>query len=365
MRWLGIALALIAMPAHADVFDCRHVNVVDNETGQKLAGIEDLVHHPPSNTLILSVHDRWGDQDDDPEALMGLFGVRVSSLEASAPAEAWRLGREQPEPMRPHGIALAERPDGEYRLLVIDHRYLQEEERNGAPGTVIREFAVSTDGALSPLRSFGHPKLCPANDLDWYGGDKALVTLDRANCGGFRRFLELARGQERGRLVEVDLNKRIITERLSGLAFPNGIMLDKQFDRRQFFLTETRASRVSVFRSDIHKEIRGEQDLWLTQTAMLAGSPDNISSTPDATALVALHPDVFDFGLYSMRIWGYDSSGTRLIELHGLDPQPGIRVILDDPDGEIISGATSVIQVGRHYFAGSAFDEGLAVCEEK
>lgn len=359
------AILGIGSPAIADTFDCRHVDVIDRGSGRPLVGIEDLVHHPPSNTLILSVHDRWRDRDDDPKALMGLFGMPVSSLDEATPAEAWRLAGERSEPMRPHGIALAELGDGEHRLLVIDHRYYREEERNGAPGTVLREFAVSPNGALWPLRSFGHPELCPANDLDWYGGDKAFVTLDRANCGGFWRFLELARGQERGRLVEIDLNEKKLTERLSGLAFPNGIVLDREFDRRQFFLTETRASRVSLIRSDFHAQFQGDPDLWTFHTALLAGAPDNISSTLGGTTLLALHPDTFDFGLYSMRVWGYDRSATRLVQLHGIYPRPGVRVILDDPNGEIISGATSVIQVGDRFVAGSAFDEGLAVCERK
>ncbi|WP_417514971.1 SMP-30/gluconolactonase/LRE family protein [Minwuia sp.] len=359
--WLVCGL-LLPTASLADSHDCRHVQVTDADSGRPLAGIEDLVYHPPSDTLILSVHDRWGDADEDPNALMGLFGLALESLVAGGPATARRIAGPADRSMRPHGMSLAEREAGVWRLLVIDHRFYREEQRDGQPGTILQEYDVTGDGALAPLRQFGHAGLCPANDLDWDGGDRLIVTLDRANCGGFWRFLELARGQQRGRVVLVDLEAQTLTDLLTDLAFPNGIALDPASEG-QFFLTESRAARLSRFSLDLDAEPSKGMSSETLQTVELPGAPDNLAFDADGMLLVALHPDVTDFGLYSMRVWGYESSATRIVRLSGTAPEAEVETILDDPDGALVSGATSVIQAGDHYVAGAAFDEGLVVCD--
>lgn len=346
-------VALTVASASAAEIACRHVQVIEQSGEQALKGIEDLVFHPPSRTLILSVHDRWGDQDGDPAALMGLFGVELSALSGRETVKAERLAGEKRRPMRPHGLALRQRDDGDWRLLAIDHRHLQEEEVNGEAGTVIHDFSVSPDGMLQPVRSVAHPALCPANDLDWIDDERALVTLDRSNCGGFWRFLELARAQYRGRVAIIDLRSGgAPDEVLDELGFPNGILVREN----EAFIAFSRENRIARYRL---RDGRLEE----TASTPLAGGGDNLSVASDGDLLLAVHPDVFDFGLYTMRVWGYDTAPTRLVRLNRQGEDP--RVIYEATDGGVLSGVTGIVEAGGLLIGGAAFDEGLAVCEQQ
>lgn len=339
---------LLAGTATASEFECRHLAVVDAETGRTLAGIEDLVHHPPSNTLILSVHDRWGDRDGDDNALMGLFSVSLD-----APDKARRLAGSPNGSMRPHGIAARPDNEGNWKLLAIDHRYLQEEDRNGEPGTLITEFSIAPTGELTAIRSVGHPDLCPANDLDWLDDDTAIVSLDRTNCGGFWRFLELSRGQWRGRLAAVDLvdgGAPLVLQ--EDLGFPNGVLVQ---DRRLIvaFSREERLASYAI------RDGRLEQ----SSSIALQGGGDNLALDSDGRLLLAVHPDLTGFGLYSLRAWGFDSAPTRMVRV-GTDISPP-DILFEDDEGVPLSGVTGFVEVGGRLYGGAAFDEGLAVCEPK
>lgn len=354
MRAVAVVIAIMSVcgAAVAETV-CRHVEVVEESSGLSLKGIEDLVSHPPSNSLILSVHDRWGDRDGDPSALMGLFGVKLSTLTGKQTVRARRLFGEKHRPMRPHGLAIRQRSDGDWRLLAIDHRHLQKEEVDGEPGTIIHDFSVSHDGALWPVRSVGHGDLCPANDLDWIDDDRALVTLDRTNCGGFWRFMELARAQHRGRVAIVDLsgNDEPIAV-LQDLGFPNGVLVRDG----DVFIAYSREDRIARYRW-------AAESLSQISSVPLDGGGDNLSETGNGELLLAVHPDIFDFGLYTMRVWGYETAPTRLVRLNREGGNP--EVIYEATDGGVLSGVTGIVEAGGLLVGGAAFDEGLAVCERK
>jgi len=354
---LSFLFALLAAASvSAESYDCRRVEVTDSATGRLLAGIEDLVHHRPSNTLILSVHDRWGDRDGDADAPKGLFSIAADELGSGMALEAVQVAGYRHEPMRPHGMALRPDTDG-HRLAVIDHRYYREEMRGDEAGTVIRDYSVADDGTLTEVRVSGHAFLCPANDLDWLDENRVVVSLDRANCSGFWRFLELARGQARGRVAVVDLaegDKPQVV--LDSLGFPNGVLLTGGRSD-SLWIGQSFAERIERFK-------------WTdaaphpVDRMSFPGAVDNLAIDRWGRIVTAVHPDPTDFGLYTLRVWGFDSAPTLLMHCcHERGDSPG--VILDDPDGEIISGATSVISVGNLYVAGAAFDNGLAVCEPK
>jgi hypothetical protein len=342
-RWAAALLAfLTAGGAAAGAYDCRHVDVLDAESGRRLVGIEDLVHHPPSDTLILSVHDRWADRDGLPGA-NGLYSVPVSGLSSGSGAVQGRSLTARA--VRPHGVALREAGPDVWRLAVIDHRHYHVElAADGSPGTVIDDFEVSGNGELSFVRSTGGAGLCPANDLDWLDGDRVLVTLDRANCGGVARFLELSLAQWNGRLASIDLSTgetRILAE---DLGFPNGV----QVDGGAASVTLSREKRLVRYDLPSMREVGSRP---------LAGG-DNLARDSRGRLLAAAHPDLMTFGLYSLRVWSYDTAPSLLLAFQ----ESNSAVILDDPDGAVISGATSVVEAGGRYVAGAAFDAGLAVC---
>lgn len=360
MRLALIVIAgacLLSGQVAASEYACRHVSVIDKVSMQPLSGVEDLVHHPESGTLILSVHDRWGDKDGRADALWGVFRVDVEALRSGherVEGEPARSDDASLEKMKPHGLAIREFPGGHSRLAVINHRFHQKESGpDGKAGTTIDEFQIAGDGLLEPMRSVGHPGLCPANDLDWLDDDRLLVSLDRENCGGFWRFLELSRGQWRGKLAAVDLNGTGVPEVLaSELGFPNGVLVDGE----RIVVAFSREERVSSYR------LR-DGDLIRESSVALQGGGDNLAMSEDGAYLLAVHPDLWDFGLYSLGVWGWDTAPTRLVKIGS--NMSAAEVLYENGHGEPLSGVTGFVKVGDMLIGGAAFDEGLAVCEPK
>lgn len=355
MRLLAaIVLLGLAPPALAlGPADCRTVQVTDAGSGRPLSGIEDLVYHPPSGMLILSVQDRWADEDGDDTAPMGLFAVPAADIAGTERALAHRVGpaRIGGLPVRPHGIALRDFGQGDWRLAVVDHRAWREETTaEGAPGTAIESYRVAADGSLTLARSAAGVDLCPANDLDWLDENRLIVSLDRWNCGGFRRFLELSLGLWRGRLATVDLNDGRRNVVADDLGFPNGVLVRGE----DVFVAFSRENRVARYRFD------GDGGLREAASVDLPGGGDNLAAGADGGLLVAVHPDLTAYGLYLLRIWGFDSAPSHFRRIDPVTMQA--TDLYDDPDGGLFSGATSVIEAAGHYIAGAAFDGGLLVC---
>jgi hypothetical protein len=360
VRWFlaGLAGALLAAAqSGASEYNCRHVAVVDMASGQTLSGIEDLVHHPESNTLILSVHDRWGDRDGHSDAKWGMYRVSIDALHSGksrADGESAISGDTRSETMKPHGLAIRSLADGSSRLAVINHRFHQEKSGpEGQAGTTVEEFRITDGGLLEPLRSIGHPDLCPANDLDWIDDDRLLVSLDRENCGGFWRFLELSRAQWRGKLALVDLGGTGAPEILSAEhGFPNGVLVDGE----RIVVAFSREERVASYRLK-------DGELIQHSSVALQGGGDNLARAADGSYLLAVHPDLWDFGLYSLGVWGFDTAPTQLVRIGS--NMSAAEVLFEHEDGEPLSGVTGIVQVGDLLIGGAAFDDGLAVCEPK
>lgn len=352
MRAIAALLMLFLLPAAAlGPEHCRKAEILDAD-GRPLSGIEDLVFHPPSRTLILSAHDRWADAEAAADAPMGLFAVPAGDLMAAERALAHRIG---PAPAsglarRPHGVALRDFGDGDWRLAVIDHRALQRERTpDGRAGTVIETFRVAADGSLTPGRVV-EGALCPANDLDWIDRDRLIVTIDRDNCGGFRRFMELSLGLHEGRLIEVDLRGGPPQLLAEDLGFPNGVGVRGD----EVFVAFSREERLARYVRDEAGSLT-ELDSLPTD-----GGGDNLSWDSKGRLLLAIHPSVWRFGLYSLRVPGFAAAPSRLVRIDPADDT--VTTIYDDPEGELFSGATSVIEAGGHFIAGAAFDSGLLVC---
>lgn len=258
------------------------------------------------------------------------------------------------EGMKPHGIALRSANDGADRLAVIDHQdHQQEIGPNGRPGTTVDIFDVTSDGRLEPVRRLGEPAMCPANDLDWLDDERLIVSLDRTNCGGFWRFLELSRGQWRGKLAIIDLPEdKGMTVVATELGFPNGVLVDGD----KILISYSREERLASYRLEDGKLVQ-------QSSVGLQGGGDNLALSPDGSYLLAVHPDLFDFGLYSLRVWGFDTAPTQLVRV-GRDLSPS-QILYESEDGDPLSGVTGLVEIEGLLIGGAAFDEGLAVCEPK
>lgn len=363
MSSLRTGLALLLLGASSAVAiaepDCRRRPVVDVETGLRLSGIEDLVRHPPSDTLILSARDRWGEEDGVPNAPRGLYQVALTDLADGRDAvPARRLDHKLglPEPMRPHGIAVGRASDGGWRLLVVNHYRLADESGEGErAATLIQEFVVAADGTLSPGRRYENASLCAANDLDWLDDDHAIVSLDRKACSGISRVVELGLALRRGRVAVVDLATGAEPNWLDeGLGFPNGVAV-AHGDPVELFVAVTRELAIRKYRDN------GRGDWALMQEIELDGGPDNLAWDGQGDLLVAVHSSIIRFGLYSRRVPGFRRAPSRLVRLA---PDGTQRPVIDRTGDGALSGATSFIGVDGLIVGGAAFDTDLMVCRE-
>ena len=219
-------------------------------------------------------------------------------------------------------------------------------------GTRILTFSVAGDGSLSRDRTYAAPGLCPANDLDWLDPDHLVVSLDREACAGLRRFAELALGLSRGRVIVVDLDGKTSPQEIArDLAFPNGIAVAPG---------DAPTVHVAVSREQALLSFRREGGSWrLVRSIGIDGGPDNLAWDAVGNLLAAVHPDLFRFGLYSMRVPGFDSTPTRLVRIA---PDGGVTGRDIGDAGGRFDGATDYVLAERLLVAGAAFDDGLLVC---
>lgn len=301
-----------ALPARFSLDDCRRVSVFDAETGNAVAGAEDIVRVEGGDTLILSGRA-------DPEASRaqgGLYAVSLWSLGDGGDAVARPLLGRRDEAFRPHGIGIS--PDGA-RLAVVN--------RVAEGRAVIESGPLGPDGWQADTVA-DDPRFCRANDVDFAGATALRVTLDRADCTVSLR--DLAGGTGAVALVE---GSAVTVERV-GLAFPNGIAGS--------WVAETRGRR-----------LRGPDG-----TVDLPGGPDNIGFS-DGRLIAALHPNLMRMGLFLNGWTG--SAASRIVAADPVTRE--VEVLFDDPEGRLFSGATVGVLAGDRLVAGSVRDTGLLYCE--
>ena len=320
---LWIFAAPSSLPADYTAAECRRVTVLDDVTGDVIVGAEDLVLANSENELLLTAHDRR----DSAQPSGGLYSISLFTLEAGdqtiTASRIYGQGDGEETAFRPHGLALSS--DGS-RLALVNRP------ASGRAEVLIGPF----DGEnWAPDQRLRGERLCRANDLAFASDDGAIldITLDRADCEPSMR--DLLPGAATGRLTRFD--GRSLTDTASGYAFPNGII--------DGYVAETRAMR--VIRPD-------------GPPLRMPGGPDNLSVDDAGWLVAALHPKLIHLWLY--RSGWNDKAPSRIIRV---DPQDGeMRVLYDDVHGTLFSGATSAIYGDGLLVAGSAYDEGLLVCQE-
>lgn len=302
----------VRLPASFGPENCRHVELVDGETGRRVVGVEDIALAPDGDVLILSALDRL-----DPARPQGeLYAVSLPRLGAGQPVRARPLAKAHQGTFRPHGVALS--PDGR-RLAVVNHV---------TQGRGVVEVGPLWPGGWHPARRIGDPRFCRANDLVFTGDGGLLVTLDRADCRTSIR--DLAGGTGRVALIR----DGALTITRDGLDFPNGILPG--------WVAETRGARIS----------------GAGRAIALPGGPDNLSRAGQRI-IAALRPNLVRTGLY---ITGWTAhAASRIV---AIDPESGaVEVLYDDPGGVLFSGATVGILTDGRLVAGSVIDSGLLYCE--
>lgn len=356
----GLSLSVVAAAGSAEPLSCRHVEIIDSETGARVIGIEDIAVDRRRGVAYLSAYDRLAversirrDANEIPEgAIYRLDAAQVTSQATSRPraanlrvapvADRKRLGTE----FRPHGVALRE--DGA-ALAVINRVYAR------ADG----KWRMAPEVAIVPLlseeggRSFAAH--CRANDLAFLG-DALLITQDREACGA-SAWAENVFGLKRGSVVMLD-RSGAASVFVAARRFPNGVAAAPE--RNLVAVALTREKAIELFEISQQTPLSGKSAAGRAplKRIKLPGAPDNISIGPKYDLLAAVAPNLTGLALY--RGGWTDRAASRIV---AVDREAGATTVLfDDPRGQVLSGATVAVEFAGAVLAGSAIDDGLAIC---
>ncbi|MDX1709812.1 MAG: hypothetical protein R3316_01585 [Rhodovibrionaceae bacterium] len=368
---LALTLALTACsdgPAEGDptAMACRKVELVDRETGETVRGVEDLAADPATGLLFLAALDRWSLADAmsaEAKSLPrgALYTVPAEALvRAEAPLVVSDAARETAMmgSFHPHGLDL-HRSGGEATLAVINRAYrpggLSQREAWIADPAI--EVFTYRDGALSHQSSIRHPRVCRPNDVAILTPRRFAVSNDHG-CDAVPDWLEDLLGLGRATVVELNVEgwPEIAAKVLAqNIGFANGLAAG---DDGRLYVAATREKAIRIYQGG-----RGDTENRTRKTLRrlrLEMGPDNMSRTPDGRLLVAGHPSLLSLALYRYRWFGRDRAPTRIV---AMDPGGRREVLVDHPEGEVLSAATSAVVLGDHLFAGSVTDSGVMACD--
>ena len=368
-------LAAVAL-AHAQGSDtpaaeaCRAVSLIDTASGRALRGAEDIAIDAPAGVALISVDDRWAVEDaiDAGAAVLpqgGIYALRLDPQSLSGDefaAENLTADFSRGRDFHPHGLALFN--DGGQRVLfVVNHHRTQHEGAETAAWRrrpAVEVFALE-DGALAHVRTVEHAAICRPNGIAALGPERFLVTNDHGGCGALAARLEDLLPLRRSNLVHVDLGAgpqgsesvRVVA---GGFRFANGVALGTEEPPR-IYVADTRRKAVFVYRLS---DLLSQADAAPVQELALESGPDNLEWLGDEHLLTGTHPRLLRLGLYLRRWFGVKSGPSRVI---AIDPASGrVQRLFDDPDGALISGASTAAAYGRWLLIGSAASPGLVIC---
>ncbi|MEL6766382.1 MAG: hypothetical protein AAFP17_04325 [Pseudomonadota bacterium] len=300
---------------------CSVVQVTDARY-RPMSGIEDIALLP-GGRLLLSNYNR----NFTSAPARGLNTVSITELLAGesgvftrpVPGTHLVLGS-----LHPHGIAVDRSGS---RLAVVN--------RQPSDDTAVVVWGMLTGDGFRERGRWEAPEACRANDLAWRGAE-LVVSVDRNSCDW--TMSELMPGAASGSVLTLGFDR---TQTMAeGLAWANGVSLDGG----TVLVAETRANRITNLSDGTFTEF--------------SGGPDNINPGPNGTQIVALHPDLFDYWMFTMQY-----SSTAPSRIVAWSPATGQQeTLFDDPFGEVYSGATSAVYYNNTLIAGSAYGQGLLVC---
>ena len=155
--------------------DCRRVALVDQDTGLKIRGAEDIAVDPEAGIAIISAYDRWAVErniDDGHNTIPqgGLYSVSIAELRADRDtltvtdmAASFKTGSD----FHPHGIDIHIAEDGSHILAAINRRYRNSntsDENVWQQETTLEIFRLQ-DLELQHQTTVRHERLCRANDI--------------------------------------------------------------------------------------------------------------------------------------------------------------------------------------------------------
>ncbi len=360
---------------------CRHLEIVDRDTGRSVRGIEDIAVDAAAGIAYLAADDRFAVEAaarEQRETLPqgGVYALSAEQVAAGWPslrladrARAFSAGHD----LHPQGIDLERTGDGPVRLHMVNRRRLRTPDGGWRTAPVIETFELGAADAgmgtaaedpAPPLlhrRRLEHPLICRPNDVAGLGDGRLLVSNDHGWCRPPGLWLEDALALRRANLVAVIASGSggAPTARLAaaGIGFANGLAAAP--GRPEVLAAATRERAVRVYdRADLLDAGAGPAEP--RRRLGLEAAPDNLGWAPDGRLVVAVHPSLLRLAAYRKRWPGTKGAPSRVVALSLAD---GRREILyDDPDGRLLSAATTAAVLGSHLLVGSVADAGLVVC---
>ncbi len=359
-----------APPTELSRNDCKRLVLVDQETGNRIRGAEDIAIDQEAGIAIISAYDRWAVERNVRETKSstpqgGLYLVRLEDLRFDQDiltVEDISLSFKASRDFHPHGIDLHTAEDGQRTLGVINRRYTNDS-RADEPiwkwETTLEIFRLN-DGQLQHQRTVRTERLCRANDIVTLNANEFLFSRDHGACSDRSVLLEDIFRLSRGEIVRLTtprtqdspLKIEVIA---TDIGYANGLAIDRE--KNWLFVAATTEKAVRVYDLDAIGTAPSQN---FTSRIEVSGGPDNLFRMEDGDLLVAIHPSLLAVGFYRRQWLGRSRAASRIIRL---SPEDGrTRLLWDDPDGTLFSAATIAARLGPYLLIGSVADEGLTVC---
>jgi len=345
-----LAAVLLASCGRADIGavhyahdQCQRVDLIDTATGWPLRGAEDFALDAQGGRLFISAYDRRAVEravrrhESPPSG--GVYTVLVAELFEAADWPVMATPLAAPSDidggLRPHGLSL-DKGAGE---LVFINRTYQREGRNWRMTPRMQRIGANGEAFIGDAA----PVPCSANDV-LAADHQILTTFDHGGCGwrnGFEDVFALKHSGVAGGDGEA---------LFAGVGFANGLARGGE---GELLVAATREKAIIIL---------NEQNGALTETRriIVPGGPDNLSIARDGGVVAAVHPSLWRLALN--RKMGAGKAPSRIVKA---DIDSGaVRILFDDPKGELFSAATIAVQTQRGLIAGSVTDIGVLVCRE-
>ncbi len=326
LEGLALGLMLAATPTLATVTDCQRLELLEEETGQTIVGVEDIAITPEGRRAYLAAYDRRA----RPPAEGAIHVLELERLRAAPTRlELASLRPDQPPEggFRPHGLALA--PDGD--VLVVNRRIAPDGRRFAT-----LDLFRPEPGALTIVASFSSPEICNPNGVFVEADGAWLVSNDRRSCAPRRRRLETWLGLATGALFRVQAET--VSTLADDLRFANGVARTGDI----IWVAETRGRRLLPLGKD---------------PVDVPFAPDNLT-VDEAGRLWAAGPvNLLAYAAFTAGLPGFGRTGSRVAVVENRS----VQLVLDD-DGRLISGATVAAAGSGFLLIGAAYETAIAYC---
>ncbi|TVR79772.1 MAG: hypothetical protein EA405_12175 [Rhodospirillales bacterium] len=352
---------------------CRGLALIDADSGEPLAGIQDLTVDAAAGVAWLAAQDRWAVEaaaharaDALPQGGLYALPLDPATLD-SAEVSVVDISRafKGTRSFHPHGIDLHVGDDGRRTLFVVNRRHVRDGPEAGAPrwamDPAIEVFDVEGT-ALVHRHTVEGPKVCHANGVVSVAADRFYVSNDAGACSARGRWLELVTGLDRASVVRVELgggdSAPRITTVADGIRFANGLAVDEN----HLYVAATRANAVLVYRRDRLPESDEAKPAATPDSVIpLGAGPDNLSWDGNGRLLAASHPSLFRLALYRYRWWPGAIAPSSVLRVTVADTSVQ-EVYRSRERPPLLSAATVAAAHGDRLLMGSVTDTGLTVC---